>query len=508
MAIDPNQDAAFALHRFGLGPRAGSIAAISSDPRGALLAELDRPGAGDLVNPDLMTSGEAARALFEFQRQRQAARLANRAARESERQSQSPAGTPTQSSNLPQNPSGAAPSNAPPDTSMSAPPVSTPGGAQAPQPVRNGPPGVPQRLYLQEAHAHFQAALAADIGFVERLVWFWSNHFCVSADKGAAVRTLCGAFEREAIRPNLLGHFSAMLLAVETHPAMLHYLDNVRSIGPGSIAGVNRGAGLNENLAREILELHTLGVRTVYAQNDVTSFAKVITGWSVVPLRQDPVHGGEFAFNSRTHEPGAQTVIGKTYSDDGFDQGRAVLADLARHSATAQHIAVKFATHFVADKPPPALVARLTKRFVDTDGDLKELAKTLVTSEESWQTPRDKLKRPREWILAALRASGILPPEIQPIIQAENMLGEPLWRPPAPKGFSDDSADWLPGIAERLDVANLFAGRYGLSVEPDAVIDIALGPLATDETRQTVKRAESRPQALALLLMAPEFQRR
>jgi uncharacterized protein (DUF1800 family) len=505
MAIDPNQDAAFALHRFGLGPRAGSIAAISSDPRGALLAELDRPGAGGLVSPDLMTSGDAARALFEFQRERQAARLASRTTSESERQSQSPTGTPAQPPNLSQNPSGAAALNAPPDTSMSAPPKPAPPGSPAAQPA---PPGVPQRLYLQEAHAHFQAAIGTDLGFVERLVWFWSNHFCVSADKGPAVRSLCGAFEREAIRPNVLGHFGDLLLAVESHPAMLHYLDNVRSIGPESIAGVNRGAGLNENLAREILELHTLGVRTVYTQSDVTSFAKVITGWSVVPLRQDPVHGGEFAFNPRTHEPGAQTVIGKTYSDDGFNQGRAVLADLARHPATAQHLAVKFATHFVADKPPPALVAKLAKRFVDTDGDLKELAKTVVTSEESWQTPRDKLKRPREWLLGALRATGITPPEIQPIIQAQNMLGEPLWRPPAPKGFSDDSAEWLPGIAERLDVANLFARRYGLSVEPDAVIDIALGPLATDETRQTVKRAESRPQALALLLMAPEFQRR
>jgi uncharacterized protein (DUF1800 family) len=503
MAIDPNQDAAFALHRFGLGPRSGSIAAISNDPRGALLAELDRPSVGGLVNPDLMTSGEASRAQFQFQRERQAARLANGTAR----QSQSPAGPPAQPSNPSQNPSGAAASNAPSDA-MSAPPTPTPPGAPAQQPVRNGPPGVPQRLYLQEAQAHYQAALGADIGFVERLVWFWSNHFCVSADKGQAVRTLCGSFEREAIRPNALGRFGDLLLAVESHPAMLHYLDNVRSIGPGSVAGIDRGAGLNENLAREILELHTLGVRTVYTQSDVTSFAKVITGWSIVPLRQDPVHGGEFAFNPRAHEPGAQTVIGKTYSEGGFDQGRAVLADLAHHPATAQHIAVKFATHFVSDRPPPALIATLAKRFVDTDGDLKELAKTLVTSDESWQTPRDKLKRPHEWIVAGLRATGVTPAEIQPIIQAQNMLGEPLWRPPAPKGFSDDSAEWLPGIAERLDVANVFAGRYELSVEPEAVIDIALGPLATDDTRQTVKRAESRPQALALLLMAPEFQRR
>jgi uncharacterized protein (DUF1800 family) len=506
MAINPNQDAAFALHRFCLGPRVGSIAAISSDPRGALLTELDRPGVGTLINQELISSGEAARALFEFQRERQAERLAKRSASESEQQSRGPAGAPPQPPNPSPYPSGTA-SNAPPDAAMSAPPTPTPPGEPAAQPFRNGPPGVPQRLYLQEAQAHFQAAIGADIGFVERIVWFWSNHFCVSANKGPAVRTLCGAFEREAIRPNVLGRFSDLLLAVESHPAMLHYLDNVRSIGPGSIAGINRGAGLNENLAREILELHTLGVRTVYTQNDVTSFAKVITGWSIVPFRQDPVHGGEFAFNPRTHEPGAQTVVGKTYPDAGFEQGRAVLADLARHPATAQHIAIKFATHFVADKPPPTLVAKLTKRFADTDGNLRELAKTLVTSEESWQT-RDKLKRPREWIIGALRATGITTPEIQPIIQAQNMLGEPLWRPPAPKGFSDDSAEWLPGIAERLDVANLFARRYGLSVEPEAVIDAALGPLATNDTRQTVKRAESRSQALALMLMAPEFQRR
>jgi uncharacterized protein (DUF1800 family) len=503
MATDPTKDAAFALHRFGLGPRLGSIAEITADPRGALLAELERPGAGSLVNPNLLTSGDAARALFEFRRERQAARLANRAAHEAEQQSQSAAAPPAQPANPSPDPSKAVASKAPTDASMSS-----PQGSAAAQPARNQTPGVPQRLYLQEAQAHVQAALGADVGFVERLVWFWSNHFCVSADKGPGVRSLCGAFEREAIRRNVLGRFGDMLLAVESHPAMLLYLDNVRSIGPDSIAGINRGAGLNENLAREILELHTLGVRTVYTQSDVTSFAKVITGWSAVPFRQDPIHGGEFEFNPRMHEPGAQTVTGKLYPDSGFDQGRAVLSDLARHPATARHIAVKFAAHFVADVPPPALVARLEKRFVDSEGDLKELAKTLVTSNETWETPRDKLKRPREWIISALRATGITPPDIRQLIQAQNMLGEPLWRPPAPKGFSDDSAEWLSGIAERLDVANQFARQFGSLVEPDVVIDSALGPLASDETRQTVKRAESRPQALALLLMAPEFQRR
>ena len=478
-----------------MGPRVGSMAAIASDPRGALIAELDRPGAGGFANPDLLTSGEAARAMFDFRQERKAARLAARAL-----EPQSAGASAPESSSAP--PRAMTP-NASPDTSMSA-----PVGQPASKPAGNPAPGVPQQLYFEEARGRVEAALDGDVGFVERLVWFWSNHFCVSADKGPAVRSLCGAFEREAIRPHVLGRFGDMLLAVESHPAMLFYLDNVRSIGPDSIAGRNRGAGLNENLAREILELHTLGVRTVYTQDDVTSFAKVITGWSIVPFKQDPIHGGEFIFNERMHEPGAQTVVGKTYPDGGVEQGRAVLADIARHPVTAKHIATKLATHFVADVPPQALVDHLAKRFLETQGDLKELAKVLVTSKEAWDAPRDKLKRPGEWIVGALRAVGAAPLDIRPVIQAHNMLGEPLWRPPAPKGFSDDSAEWMPGLAERLDVANQLARRVGSLVEPDAVVDTALGPLASDETRQTVKRAESRPQALALLLMAPEFQRR
>jgi uncharacterized protein (DUF1800 family) len=383
-----------------------------------------------------------------------------------------------------------------------------PGAMQAkPEQPKRAQPGVPQQLYLEEAKARIDAAIGADIGLVERLVWFWSNHLCVSADKGTT-RPLCGAFEREAIRPHVLGRFVDMLTAVESHPAMLFYLDNVRSIGPDSIAGRNRHKGLNENLAREILELHTLGVRTVYTQADVTNFAKVITGWTIVPFRQDPERGGEFTFNPRMHEPGAQEVIGKSYAQPGVGQGRAVLADIARHPATAKHIATKLAVHFVADEPPPALIDRLAQRFLDTQGDLKEVTKALVTSPEAWQAPRQKLKRPGEWIVAALRATGATPPDIRPVIQAQNMLGEPLWRPPAPKGFSDDSAAWTDGLAQRLDVANQFARRVAPQVDPDALIDVALGPLASADTRQTIARAESRPQALALLLMAPEFQRR
>ena len=350
MALDPKAQAALALHRFGFGPRAGTIAAIASDPRGALLAELDRPGAGRLTDPDLLTTGEAARAVFDYRQERKAARLVERAEREAQRQTATPA------------PSSAAPA---PGMEKDAKSAATPAKASP-------APAIPQQIYLEEAKARIDAALAAELGFAERLVWFWSNHFCVSADK---VRPLAGAYEREAIRTHALGRFADMLLAVESHPAMLVYLDNARSIGPRSPAGINRGRGLNENLAREILELHTLGVRSVYTQEDVISFAKVITGWSVIPPRQDPARGGEFIFNPRMHEPGAQTIIGKSYPDSGVEQGGAVLADLAKHPATARHVAGKLARHFVADAPPPALVDALARRFLDTGGDLKEVRK-------------------------------------------------------------------------------------------------------------------------------------
>jgi uncharacterized protein (DUF1800 family) len=467
MANDRQHDAALALHRFGFGPRGDAIAKISPDPRGALLAELDRPNIAAIDDPNLLGSAEAARATFQFRQERKAQRLGQKAGQ----------------------------TMAPADGNAESPTADKP---------RNPAPGVPQQLFLAEAKARFDRAIAADTGFVERLVWFWSNHFCVSADK---VRPIAGAFEREAIRPHVLGRFADMLLAVESHPAMLHYLDNARSIGPDSIAGRNRGKGLNENLAREILELHTLGVRTGYSQQDVTNFAKVITGWSIVPPRQ-PERGGEFTFNPRMHQPGAETVAGRNYADAGFEQGRAVLLDLARNPATAQHIATKLARHFIADEPPPRLVDALRSTFLASDGDLKQVARVLVSAPEAWEAPRTKLKRPGEWVVAATRATGVTAPDARPIIGALNMLGEPLWRPPAPKGFDDADASWLDGLAQRLDIANQFGRRVTQPVDPKELVETALGPLASPETRQAVARAETRPQAVALLLMSAEFQRR
>jgi uncharacterized protein (DUF1800 family) len=482
MALDPKVEAALCLHRFGLGPRAGSIAAIASDARGALLAEINSPDAGRINDPALLASGQCARAAFKFQQEQRAARSAERAARGANSMNARTDGTPAE--------------------------MKAPDQSAQPAPARPNPgPGVPQRLYLDEAKARIHAALESRIGFAERLVWFWSNHFCVSADKGN-VRPICGAYEREAIRAHVIGRFGDMLLATESHPAMLIYLDNARSIGPGSMAGVRQKRGLNENLAREVLELHTLGVRSVYTQEDVTSFARVITGWTVMPPRQDRERAGEFQFNPRMHEPGTHAVIGKSYAEAGVEQGRAVLAALARHPATAKHVATKLARHFIADEPPPALVQRLTKRFLDSEGNLKELAKTLVTSPEAWDPARAKLKRPSEWIIAALRAAGMTPPDIGPVMQAQNLLGEPLWRPSAPKGFADESGPWLDGLSQRLDIANQLARRMPAEADPRQIFEETIGPIASSDTRQSIARAESRPQALALLFMAPEFQRR
>jgi uncharacterized protein (DUF1800 family) len=482
MAADTGSDAktqaAFALHRFGLGPRAGSLAAIAADPRGALLADLAKPGAARLHDPGLPTSAEAARAAFEFRQERKAVRLAARATQDAAKTANGPGPAMEQEQN---------PRPARPDPTRA-----DPGRA------------VPQQIFQREAKARLDAALTAEIGFAERLAWFWSNHFCISADKGP-LRPIVGAYEREAIRPHVTGRFADMLLAVETHPGMLIYLDNARSIGPDSIAGRNRGKGLNENLAREILELHTLGVRTVYTQDDVTRFASVITGWTVVPPKEPD--GGAFVFNPRMHQPGAQTILGKTFPDGEFDQGRAVLAALARHPATARHIAAKLVRHFVSDQPVPPLADKLARRFTATEGDLKEVATTLVNAPEAWNTER-KLKRPSEWIVASLRATGITPPDIGPIMQAQNLLGQPLWRPAAPKGFADEDAAWIDGLAERLDVSNEMARRVAGLVDPAEAVDTGLGPLASEETRTAIRRAESRPQALTLLFMAPEFQRR
>jgi uncharacterized protein (DUF1800 family) len=472
MALAQKAVAVLALNRFGLGPRLGSIAAMAGDPRGAVLAELERPRPGAIAAAALPTSAQAFRSVADANAERRARQItmareqeAKRAALEGSKQADRESAA-----------------------SMAAAAVPDPG----------------RQIYLKEAKARIDAALTSEIGFAERLVWFWSNHFCISANK---IQSMSGAYEREAIRPHITGRFVDMLAAVVSHPAMLFYLDNSLSIGPNSVAGINRARGLNENLAREILELHTLGVRSVYTQDDVIGFAKVLTGWTFVPAADNPEHGGEFTFNRRLHEPGPQTVLGRVYEDKAIAQGQAVLGELARHPATARHIASKLVRHFVADDPPEALVESLSKTFRDTDGDLGQVARALVAAPAAWDLPPLKLKRPSEWLTSMVRAAGT-GADPRRFTAGQASLGEPLWRPPSPKGYADDVASWIDGMGQRLDIANTYAERVAGEVDPRFVMSEVLQSTLSAETAAAVVRADSRQQALALLFMSSELQRR
>ncbi|GLH75385.1 hypothetical protein SSBR45G_02930 [Bradyrhizobium sp. SSBR45G] len=483
MVSSGKADAVIALNRFGMGPRPGSIVAIASDPRGALLADLDRHTVSLAAAAALPDAAKAFRIVNEANARRQAKTVAARKAREEAQKQQAAA-------------------------AAMAPMAASSGSAEADADAKAAAEAIPdpgRQFYLDEARVRTEAALTAEIGFAERLVWFWSNHFCISADK---IQSMSGAYEREAIRPYALGRFTDLLLAVESHPAMLFYLDNTVSMGAGSIAGLNRSLGLNENLAREILELHTLGVRSGYGQYDVIAFANILTGWTLRAPAADPERGGEFIFNPRLHEPGAQTVMGKSYADEGVEQGRAVLRDLAAHPATASHVADKLARHFIADQPPQELVDELARVFRDTAGDLKETAKAMVTSAAAWTLPPSKLRRPSEWGVAMVRAAGITDVDGLRFTQGQRLLGEPLWRPSSPKGYADDEPSWIDGLGGRIDVANVFAERISGQVDPQFIIETVLQSRVSAEVMQAVAQAESRQQALVLLFMSSDFQRR
>ncbi|MBB3769687.1 uncharacterized protein (DUF1800 family) [Angulomicrobium tetraedrale] len=488
-----------ALRRFGLGPRRGDIARLRADPRGALIEEMARPAAIRLDDPSLPGSQSALARNAAYQR-------AVTRARETRAPPPDVAAPMNVALRGPQRPaapampagmaSGMAPDMASP--SMGAPSMAGP-AAKAPAPDN--------LVYEQEIAARLVRARSAEVGFTERLVMFWANHFAIAL-KDAPVRITAGAFEREAIRPHVLGRFPDMLRAVEQHPAMLAYLDNTQSIGPRSNAALKNRRGLNENLARETLELHTLGVDGGYTQADVTALARIITGWTIASADEDAFNGGRFTFAPARHEPGDQTLLGRVYPEGGVEQGESALLSLAAHPATARHIARKFAAHFVADDPPPALVDRLAASFRTSGGDLKELARTLIESPEAWADAPAKLRSPQEFLFAALRLTG-KPDEAKVAAGQLVAMGQPVWNPGSPKGFADRSDDWLSptGIKTRLDVADQI-GRTAATAEPLELADAAFGGAVSAETLQAVRRAESRPQAIALLLMSPEFQRR
>ena len=526
MARD-SQVALVALNRFGLGARGGASGDFlnaASDPRGFVKAELARPNGVLLEVPGLQSTAALGKAVFDYQFEIQqardaAAKQAGPAAATEGPSPQSPPDAKAQRRNLSLNgiameitakePPAKPPENA--NALMAAPTTASP---ETMQPAAPKPPPQPlniiQKTFRAEALARLQRGLIADCGFTERLVVFWSNHFCISANKGGLARMWAGSFEREAIRPHVLGRFGDMLKAVEQHPAMLFFLDNQQSLGPDSRAGQNRNRGLNENLAREILELHTLGVGGGYSQDDVTSLARVITGWTYAGRQGQLGAPGTFVFNANAHQPGAHRVMGKIYNANGVAQGEAVLADIVRHPSTAKFIAGKFARHFVADDPPPALVARLTDVFTRSDGDLKALATALLDSDEAWKAPQTKMRSPYEFLVAAGRLLAQIPNDPARYLGGLNVLGQPLWSPAGPNGFPDSNAAWAApeGMKLRLDMSAQIASRLADGVDPRDLLELVAADAASSETRRTIERAESRQQALALLLMSPEFQRR
>lgn len=512
MARD-SQAALVALNRFGLGARGGASGDFlnaASDPRGFVKAELGRPNGVLLEVPGLQSTAALGKAVFDYQFEIQQARDAA-AKSAAPAAGENPAGdAKAQRRSLSLNGIASEITAKEPTPNSSA--VMTAGEAM--QPAAPRPPPQPlniiQKTFRAEALARLQRALIADCGFAERLVMFWSNHFCISASKGGLARMWAGSFEREAIRPHVFGRFADMLKAVEQHPGMLFFLDNQQSFGPDSRAGQNRNRGLNENLAREILELHTLGVGGGYTQDDVTALARIITGRTYAGRQGQLGTPGTFVFNANAHQPGAHRVLGRSYDAVGVAQGEAVLADIARHPSTAQFIAGKFARHFVADDPPPALVTRLAEVFRRTDGDLKALAMTLVDSDEAWKAPQTKMRSPYEFLVAAGRLLAQIPNDPTRYLGGLNTLGQPLWSPSGPNGFPDSNAAWAApeGMKLRLDVSAQIASRLADGVDPRDLLELVAADAASPETRRTVERAESRQQALALLLMSPEFQRR
>jgi uncharacterized protein (DUF1800 family) len=458
---------AIAAHRFGLGEP--SLETVGSDPQGWLTSQIgpaDAPQGTDLL--------DTAAALDHVAAELRSRRMARAAA---------------------------------PDAAASAPDLG----------------GFYREVIAGDVRSRLLTAAGTTRPFAERLQLFWANHFTVSLAKGS-VRGLVGAFERDAIRPNIAGNFETLLWAATTHPAMLRYLDNTQSAGPHSrvvarearrAARLEEGprvSGLNENLAREVLELHTLGAssargpRPVYTQADVTSFARVLTGWRV------PLQTGDASrpFDPNWHEPGTKTVLGQAYPE-GPEALRLVIHDLAQHPATAHFIATKLARHFVADDPPAALVDRLAATYRRGNGDLAGVYRELIRSPEAWQAQPAKLKTPEEFVLSAARVLRLEPRAFdRGDALGIGALGQRVQGAPSPAGWSDRAEDWLgpDAVWKRVEWSTRTAGRLGARIDARQLAARSLGPLLSTDTRTQIERAADGPQALALLLMAPEFQRR
>ncbi|MBR0656062.1 DUF1800 domain-containing protein [Plastoroseomonas arctica] len=370
-------------------------------------------------------------------------------------------------------------------------------------------PVLPRQLRLigeAETRAHTGVLLATATPFRERLVAFWANHFAFNIRRSPVVAAHAGHYVREAIRPNVTGPFAKLLEAAVLHPVMLGYLDNNQSTGPNSPIGWRRNLGLNENLAREVLELHSVSPAAGYSQADVTAFARILTGWQMRPFTQP---GGGVWFNVNRHEPGTKTLMGRTFGE-GERSAPEALAFLANHPATHRHLAEKLVRHFVADTPPPAAIRRVEGALRDTRGDLGAASAALIGIPEAWDRPLTKLRCPQDYIVAVLRAVGFPAPEGLGVVATMARLGQPLWQVPAPDGWPDTAPAWTgpEAMLRRVEWAHAVAGRSAGGADPAALAEQVMGPLANPTTLREMSRAGSRRDALTLLFTSPEFQRR
>jgi uncharacterized protein (DUF1800 family) len=365
------------------------------------------------------------------------------------------------------------------------------------------PPGFAD-LYANDMTAALQHAVSTDLPFRERLVWFWNNHFTVSGRAGNWVFGLAGPYLRDAIRPHVTGRFADLLKAVMRHPGMLTYLDNELSDGPDSPLGLKQHRGLNENLARECLELHTLGVNGGYTQADVTAFAAILTGRSTKLDGDDPPG---FVFKADAHEPGPKHFMGREFPQ-GFAGSEAVLDFIAAHPATHRHLATQLVQHFAADTPPPACVDRVATVLGDTGGDLKQAVLAIIDMPEAWQ-PLTKFRAPAEYAVAVLRAVDLPPEPDARLFYATADLGQPFMGPLLPNGWPDTADEWVSGEAllKRADWAMTQASRPGAPAA-EAVADATLGDLCSPSTRAAIKACPTPAEALATLFASPEFMRR
>ena len=480
-----------ALNRFGYGIRredAVSGGSLSDDPKRYLYAQMDAFDPAPPLIAERADTSQKAGEILEMLRQRRR-----------ERQASAAAGSEAMSD---MQADGDAQNAIPPDVRASY--------------LRAG------QTLREDAGLRTKVAAVSQSPMVERLVHFWANHFSVSATKPGTHYQVAN-HEFSAIRPHVLGKFSDMLRSAVLHPAMLIYLDQFRSVGPNSPFQQRRerrrresgqpARGLNENLAREVLELHTLGVDGGYSQADVTEFARALTGWTIDGLRQarrfsDPRPGGA-AFVQFAHEPGERRVLGRPYSDTGSRQAEAILSDLANHPATARFVATKMARHFAGDEPPPTLVSALEADFLRTGGDLASLTRTLIEAPEAWTAEPVKFRQPFEWFVASLRLTGADDLSNRRIAGALNEIGQMPWRATSPAGYDDLEGSWAgpDALFRRVELAE----RIARNVPSDDILaraEAAFPGSLTENTRTWLSRAESGAQALGLLLVSPEMMRR